>query len=299
MTGTVLILGASGRFGRAAAHAFSEAGWQVRRFDRARDNLDTALAGVDVAVMAANPPGYQFWAKELIPLHRKVADAAARAGVTVILPGNVYVFGPKAPSPWRPDTPHLAENPLGRLRIAVEALYRDSGAQTIVLRCGDFIDGEDSGNWFESHIANCLHKGFIRYPGDPDAPHAWAWLPDAGRAAVALAERRQSLGQYEDVPFPGYTLSGREMAALLAKASGRPVAVKRFPWAFLRLAGPFMPAMKGILEMRYLWSLPQRLDGVRLTELVPDFVPVPAEQALAEALRRMGQGSATSTQTSR
>ena len=31
---TVLVLGAGGRFGRAAASAFSDAGWQVRAFVR-------------------------------------------------------------------------------------------------------------------------------------------------------------------------------------------------------------------------------------------------------------------------
>jgi len=299
MTGNVLILGASGRFGRAADQAFTEAGWKVRRFDRKRDDLDRALQGMDVAVMASNPPGYQYWEKELVPLHRRVAEAAARAGVTVILPGNVYVFGPKAPSPWRPDTPHLAENPLARLRMAVEAGYREAGARTIILRCGDFVDGVPSGNWFENFITKTLPRGFIRYPGDPDTPHAWAWLPDAGRAAVALAERRESFGNFEDVPFEGFTLTGRELAALIGRVTGREVGLKPFPWWQFRLLRPFMPLLDGVFEMRYLWSLPQRLDGTRLRELAPEFDPVPAEKAFADILRRLGQSSATSTQTSR
>ncbi len=34
MTGTVLILGATGRFGRNTGDAFRAAGWTVRAFDR-------------------------------------------------------------------------------------------------------------------------------------------------------------------------------------------------------------------------------------------------------------------------
>lgn len=34
MTGTVLILGANGRFGRVATQAFAHAGWQVRAASR-------------------------------------------------------------------------------------------------------------------------------------------------------------------------------------------------------------------------------------------------------------------------
>jgi nucleoside-diphosphate-sugar epimerase len=284
MPETILILGGSGRFGHHATQAFTDAGWTVRPFNRAQDDLDTAMQGADVVLMGWNPPGYHLWPEQLVALHRRVAQAAANAGATVIVPGNVYVYGPDAPSPWQPDTPHLAQNPLGRLRIEAEATYREAGARTIILRCGDFIDGEKTGNWFESYIANTAPKGFIRYPGNPDVPHAWAYLPDAARAAVALAERREALGDFEEVPFPGYTLSGREMASAIGRAMGRTVSVKPFQWGMMRLLKPVMPMLKGVFEMRYLWSLPQRLDGARLADLAPEFAPTPLEPALRAAL---------------
>ncbi len=292
MTQTVLILGASGRFGRHSAQAFTEAGWDVRRFDRAHDDLETAIAGADVVVSAWNPPGYHLWAEDLLAQHAAVARAAARTGATVILPGNVYVYGPQAPSPWRADTPHLATNPLGLFRKRVEAAYRDSGATTVVLRCGDFIDTEGTGNWFETYISPGVPKGFIRYPGDPDAPHAWAFLPDAARAAVALAEIRETLTGFNDVPFEGYTLSGREMARAIAGIAGREIRVKPFQWGMLRLVKPFVPMLAGIFEMRYLWSLPQRLDGTRLAELAPDFVATPLDEALKQSLSRQNTAKA-------
>lgn len=284
MSQTALILGGSGRFGRHATRAFSDAGWQVRQFDRQTDDLERAMIGADVVLMGWNPAGYHLWDKQLVPLHDRVARSARRAGSTVIVPGNVYVYGPDAPSPWRPDTPHLVQNPLGRLRREAEARYRHHGTRTIILRCGDFIDGVDSGNWFESHIVKPLPKGFIRYPGDPNAPHSWAWLPDAARAAVALAEIRDRLSDFEDVPFEGYTLSGNDLAAAISRSLGRPVAVRRFQWGLVRLLRPVMPMMAGLIEMRYLWSLPQRLDAARLADLLPDFKPTPPEAALRAAL---------------
>lgn len=289
MTQHVLILGSSGRFGSNAAQAFHDAGWHVHKFKRARDDLATVMRGMDVVVAAMNPPGYHLWNDALMALHKNVAETAAREGATVILPGNVYVYGPDAPSPWRPDTPHLAENPLGLYRKRLEALYRDSGTQVIILRMGDFFDGQSKGNWFETFIANKAGKGFIRYPGDREAPHAWAYLPDAVRAAVGLAEKRKSLGHFEDVPFPGYTLTGQELGATISRALNRPITVKPFPWWQIHLLKPVMPVLKGVFEMRYLWSLPQRLDGTRFDELLPDFAATPAETALAEALTAMGQ----------
>lgn len=279
---TVLVLGGSGRFGRHATRAFADAGWQVRQFNRETDDLDRAMQGTDVTVMAWNPPGYHLWARELVGLHRKVAEAAARAGSRVIIPGNVYVFGPDAPSPWTADTPHMATNPLGVLRKEAEATYRKAGAKAIVLRCGDFIDTEKSMNWFEGFVAKRAHKGRIAYPGPLDVPHAWAYLPDAARAAVALAERHETLADWEDVPFEGFTLTGRELADALSRALGREVRAGRFRWLPLRFLRPFVPMIGGLFEMRYLWSLPQRLDGEKLAQLAPEFSPTP----IAHALRR-------------
>lgn len=283
MTETALILGANGRFGHHAAQAFRQAGWHIVPFERTRDDLEASMARADVTLMGWNPPGYQLWAEQMLPLHQKVARAAARTGSTVIIPGNVYVFGPDAPTPWGPDTPHLAQNPLGLLRQQAEAAYREAGARAILLRCGDFIDTRAGGNWFEAYLAKKARKGSFAYPGDPDAPHAWAFLPDAARAAVALAERRAQLSAWEDVPFAGFTLSGRQMAQALTRALGREVKLSRFAWAPLQLLRPFMPVLKGVQEMRYLWSLPHELDGTKLAGLLPDFTPTPLEEALRAA----------------
>lgn len=283
MTGTVLILGATGRFGRHAAQAFAAAGWQVRLFRRGKDDLARAARGAEVIVNAWNPP-YPDWARQVPVLHDKVIRVARQTGATVLLPGNVYVFGPDAPGPWGATTPYLARNPLGRIRIAMESAYRASGVRTIVLRAGDFIDTEASGNWFDQVMIRALHKGQFRYPGDPEVDHAWAWLPDLARAAVALADRRDGLPDFADIPFAGYTLSGRAMAGLIGDALDRPVRAQKMPWWPVQLARPVWPMARHLIEMRYLWSLPHRLDGRDLDRLVPDLEYTPAGQALARAL---------------
>lgn len=270
MTDTVLILGASGRFGRHAAEAFWNAGWQVRLFDRKTDDLLTAAEDVQVIVNGWNPP-YPQWASDVPRFTRDVIAAARSSGATVILPGNVYVFGRGSEQDLSETTPHKATNPLGRIRIDMETAYREGGVQTILLRAGDFIDTEASGNWFDMMIAAKAASGRITAPGDLQAMHAWAYLPDLARATVALAERRETLDQFEDIPFPGYTLSLTELADLVTIASGRVQTVKRLNWLPIRLASPFWPMGRRLLEMRYLWSMPHRLDGARFNELLPEF----------------------------
>ncbi len=283
MTQTVLILGATGRFGRNAAEQFSAAGWTVRPFDRSSDDLTSAAKGVDVIVNAWNPP-YPDWQRLLPDLHAQVIAAAKQSGATVIIPGNVYVFGADTPAPWSQTTPHAAQNPLGRIRIDMEAAYRRSGVRTIILRAGDFIDTSASGNWFDSIMCKPLSKGIFSYPGDPDINHAWAYLPDICRAAVQLATMRDQLPVFSDIPFPGYTVTGTEMATELARQTGAPVRLKRMSWLPLQVARPFWKMAVSLVEMRYLWNTAHRLDGTLFASLLPDFHVTPFSTALATAI---------------
>ncbi len=298
MQQTVLILGGTGRFGRAAAEAFWNAGWRVRVFDRRTDRLPEAAIGADVIVNGWNPP-YTQWADLLPGLTDTVIEAARASGATVIQAANVYVYGAGSPETLGPDTPHAARNTLGRLRIAMEDRLRSAGIPVILLRAGDFIDTEGSGNWFDRVLLARLSKGRLEYPGDPDIPHAWAWLPDLGRAAVALAERRATLPRVEEVLFPGYTLTGRELTRLVAGASGRPVRLARFAWWPLYLARPFWRMAGGLIEMRYLWNMAHRLDGTRFAEQVPGFRATPVEEAIAEAVAGLAAPPAPRDQPSR
>lgn len=295
MAQAALILGATGRFGRKCAEAFQKAGWRVKTFDRAHGDLAKETAGVDVIVNGWNP-AYPDWAAQVPALHAKVIHAAKTHDATVLLPGNVYVFGEITPAPWSEHSAHAATNPLGLIRARMEDAYRSSGVRTILLRAGDFIDTERSGNWFDAVMTKKLGRGTFVYPGDPDIDHAWAYLPDVARAAVALAEKRDALDRFTDVPFPGYTLSGHQMADAIAAVSGARIDLTKMSWWPVSLARPVWPMGRCLNEMRYLWNVPHSLDGTRFRALLPGFRDTPFMQALA-ATRPVMELSASPTST--
>lgn len=277
MKQTVLVLGASGRFGRNMVLAFEAAGWAVRTFDRKVDNLHEAAHGADVIVQGWHP-SYERWATDVPILTKRVIDAAKRAGATVLIPGNVYVYGKDAPAVWHEDTPHAAANPLGRIRCTMEADFQKSGVQTIVLRAGDFLDTQPSGNWFDMVLAKNLAKGKLTYPGQNlDAPRSWAYLPDLCRAFVMLAEKRAELPVFTTLNYEGYTLSGNQMAAILG------VKATKMSWLPIYVAMPFWKMARPLLEMRYLWDKPHQMDGSALRALLPDFKETPVAEALLTA----------------
>ncbi len=183
------------------------------------------------------------------------------------------------------DTPQLGQNRLGRVRIEMEAAYRDSGVRTIILRAGDFLEDQPSGNWFDRVLISKLSAGRFIYPGAPDIPHAWAWLPDLARAAVALADRRTELPDFAEISFPGYSPTGQQLCDATSACLGRPLVLKRMNWLPVQLARPFWPMAGYLLELRYLWNKPHRLDGAAFARLLPEFQMTPLQQALPLALK--------------
>ena len=283
MTGSVLIAGASGRFGSNAAKAFEAAGWTVRHYRRLEETLLEAAKGMDVIVNALNPQNYKNWEAEIPRITQEVLKAATAHGATVLVPGNVYNFGVQQ-GPWSETTPQRPNTIKGRVRVEMEEAYRASGVQTIILRSGDFIDAGATGTWLDLVCYKGLAKGKFTYPGNPDIAHSWGYLRDLGRAGVALVERREALETFTDVSFEGFTVTGQEIANTLGHLLGREIKLAKMPWWPIRLASPFWGLGRELLEMRYLWDHPHGLSGARFAALVPDFETTSLRDALAASL---------------
>lgn len=283
MTGTVLILGASGNFGKNAALAFETAGWTVRKFDRKTGDMQRDAQGADVIVNAMNPPAYHDWETLIPAITRDVIAAAKSSGATVIVPGNVYVYGNQL-GPWSADTPHRPIARKGTIRSEMEATYRKTaadGVRTIILRGGDFIDPDSPGAVLNMVVLKSLSKGKITAMGHPAAQRAHAYLPDMARAAVALAEKRDSLASFEDVPFPGHVLSINGLKAGIEAQTGRRLRLARFPWWAMRLAAPVWELARELVEMRYLYETPHELSGEKFARLLPGFRHTPLTTIIA------------------
>lgn len=283
MTQTVLILGASGRIGRHSAKAFKAAGWHVRRFDRKRDDMTAAAEGADVIVNGLNPPNYHDWDTLIPAITEQVIAAAASSGAAVLLPGNVYHFGDR-PGIWSERTPPRPASRKGTIRLAMERRYAESGVKTIVLRAGNFIDPNRQGCIMSEVYLRAIERGRITLPGPADTRQAMCYLPDWARAAVALAERREELAGFEDVPFPGHTLSAADIRSGLERLLKKELTYARFPWWLFSLTAPVWELARELKEMRYLWSTDHALCDRRFRELLPDFKGADLDTVLCAAL---------------
>ena len=315
MTSTVLILGARGRFGLAAARAFADAGWQVLGLVRtgvpvpfeaagdprmrwlAADVRDTsavvrAARGACVVVHALSPVyTNQAWRTQAMPMTDAAIAIARGLNATLMFMGNIYNFGADMPPVLSEDTPQRAQTIKGAIRIAMEQHIQRSGVRAVVIRAGDFF-GSGTGTWFDQAMVKDIRKGRFVDPGRPDVARAWAYLPDLARTFVALAAHRDALQPFDVFHFAGHSVSGQrwlETLEPIALARGwvRPgtgLTYRALPWRLIGVGALFVPAWAALLEMRYIWNTPHALDNRKLVALLGTEPHTPLAAAARQAL---------------
>jgi nucleoside-diphosphate-sugar epimerase len=309
MTSRILILGAAGRLGFAAAHAFRDAGWMVTSLVRPgavrralqgteivelqaldHDAVAKAAEGADIILHALNPP-YIDWVKQALPLAYSAINAAEKVGATVIFPGNLYNYGSPIPPVIDETTPMRASAHKGRIRIAIEDRMQEAaeehGVRTIIVRAGDFFGGGGRGSWLDLVIAKDITKLKLVYPGPLDLMHEWAYVPDLTATLVRLAAIRETLKPFETFGFPGHAVTGREFTSALAQAVRNRLRVKYMSWWLIHALSPFMALPRELAEVHYLWKQPHRIDGGKLKAAIGDIPHTPLDVAALRAIQEL------------
>lgn len=325
-----LIVGATGGFGAQMARTLLAHGWAVHALTRHADMAEQvrsgtaswrgleavqwhlgdasvadgvlrAAQGAQVIVHAANPPRYQRWRELALPMLANSVAAARAVGARLVLPGNVYNFGPDAGELVNERSPQHPLTSKGVVRVEMEQMLREAAAnqtqpvRSLVIRAGDFFGGHSPASWFGNLMVKPgkpLRE--VVYPGVPDVGHNWAYLPDVAEAVALLLaldlREPQRLATCEVLHFEGHWLPhGGELAQAVRRASGNPrLPIKRLPWWVLTALSPLVPLFREIREMRYLWQEPLRLDNRKLLSLIGREPHTPVDEAVRTSLIEMG-----------
>jgi len=308
MSRKILVLGAAGRLGYAAAEAFRSAGWKVTSLVRPgaahraprgtkvvetidrRDAIEAAR-GMDVVLHALNPP-FKTWRRMALPHAYAAIEAAETAGATLLFPGNLYNYGAGMPGVIDETTPMAPTTRKGDIRVEIEGRMQeasDRGMRTIILRAGDFF-GSGRGAWLDLVIAKQLARNEVTYPGPLDVVHEWAYVPDLAAAMVRLANVRERLGVFETFGFPGHAVTGRALVDAIANAMGREsrdLRIRRMQWWMIKALSPVFPLPRELSEIAYLWKVPHRIAGDKLKATIGEVPHTPFETAVKRALREL------------
>jgi len=312
VSGNILVLGAAGRLGYAAAEAFRIAGWSVtslvrpgsaHRAPRGTKIVETidrleaiaAARGADVVLHALNPP-FKTWRRMALAQAYSAIEVAETAGATLMFPGNVYNYGAGMPGVIDETTPLQPTTRKGDIRAEIEQRMQEAaerGVRTIVLRSGDFF-GSGRGSWFDLVITKQLARNEVTYPGPLDVVHEWAYVPDLAAAMVRLAEKRERLGVFETFGFSSHAVTGRTLVDAIAKASARnsrDLKVRQMQWWMIKVLSPFFALPRELSELDYLWNVPHRIAGDKLKAMIGQVPHTPLETAVKRALRELASAT--------
>lgn len=301
-----LVLGATGGFGGAMVRALRARNLPVRalvrdpakarlpegvevvRGDATRlGELIDAAKGCDSIIHGLNLP-YAEWQPGMLALTDNVVEASGMSGATIVFPGNVYGLKPIYDVPLPADAPTLdvsdRPNKKGHIRNMLEDQLAQNAElkniRTIIVRAGDFFGpGVDNG------LVGPMFRGPLTGKPVPwyaprTVAHPFVYIDDVATAAVGmlLAPGRPT---FEMVGVSGSVFTGDEWAAALAKASGKPAALKEVPHWQVKLMGLFNRDAREFGELLYQWEGPLQLDDSKTRRILPDWRPTPVEDALA------------------
>lgn len=312
-TRIALVLGATGGIGGEFASRLASGGWQVSALHRDPERAGKdgrlqwikgdAMVAADVAkaaegaaliVHAVNPPGYRDWDKLVLPMLDNTIAAAEANGARIVLPGTVYNYGPDA---FPVITEEARQNPLtrkGRIRVEMErrleAAASRGKARVLIVRAGDFFGPTAANNWFSQGLVKAGSRPkAITYPGKRGIGHQWAYLPDLAETMARLVEH-DGLADFATFNFGGHwDADGLAMTQAIRHALDDPyLPVKPMPWWLMRLASPFVPFLREVMEMRYLWKVPVRLDNARLVATLGSEPHTPLDEAVRATLKGIG-----------
>ena len=317
-TRTALVIGATGGVGGAATKALLQRGWRIKALNRDPEtaakahsmpgvtwikgdamspaDVLAAAEGVQLIVHGANPPGYRNWGKLVLPMLDSTIAAAKVVGARILFPGTVYNYGPDVyeRNGAKGVSETAAQNPRtrkGKIRAEMERRLQASGVPTIVVRAGDFFGpGATANSWFSQLVTPGKPVRAVNNPAAKGVGHAWAYLPDLAETMARLVDRANELPTFAAFNFGGHWFaSGVDLAQAIRRVAEQPKApIRGFPWFMVIGLSPVVPIFHELMEMRYLWKRPLKLDNAKLKAFLGEEPHTSTDCAVAGALDTLG-----------
>jgi nucleoside-diphosphate-sugar epimerase len=261
--GTTALFGAGGAVGHALAEALQNQGIPYREVGRTQavradflsgEGVREAARGVDTIFYLAGAPYTQF-SKHPIMV-RNALDAASSAGVKCFVHvAPVYSYGPPRSLPVPETQPHAPNTRKGRFRLEQEqtVLERDGGAmRTMVVHMPDFYGPHAELGYANVFMREALAGKSASWIGPLDALREFIFTGDMAQPLLALAADENAYGRCWNLG--GVSIRAREFAETVFSVLRMRPNYHSTPKAALQIVGLFVPFVREVAEMYYLFS---------------------------------------------
>jgi nucleoside-diphosphate-sugar epimerase len=229
---------------------------------------------------------YDKWFGNMDIATQKIIEATSQNQAMIIFPGNVYNYG-NLPL-IHEDSPQNPCTRKGALRVELEIMLREAAeagkCKVLNVRLPDFWGPNVLNDGIKPLFMNALNKSALPWSANADIPHQMVFTKDAAEIMVRLMQRGLTK-PYENYNYGGFihpTIKGfLNQISLLANA---PKKIQVYPKWLFSVLGIFMPVMKEVKEMLYLFENSVILDDGKVRKLFSDFKETPLNEAIMETL---------------
>ncbi len=245
-----------------------------------------AAAGAQVVYHCMNAAyDAKLWTAELPRLMRNLIAAAGRVQARLVVLDNLYMLGRPQGRMLDEDCPVAPCSRKGAVRAQVAELllsaHQRGEVQATIGRASDFYGPGGVQTFLGDHFWPAALAGrMVWLPFDPDAVHTYHYIPDvaAGLAALGCAGA-DVCGKPWMLPC-STAGSLRQMVARIASHLGHRIRLGCISRWLLGAAGPFVPLVRELNEMRYQWDGPFVVDD-RCMRARLGLVPTDETEAVA------------------
>jgi len=245
-----------------------------------------AMTGAEQAVITI---GFEYvgkvWKQVWPKAMANFIAAAEKTNTRVVHIDNMYMYGPQD-APLHEDLPLTAYGLKPSARSEATRLWqraaREGRVKWAALRAPDFYGpGVDRSHIGETGLVAIAQGKTANLLMEPDQPHAFAYVPDIGRAAVTLLDADDSaFNQVWHVPCAP-TRTPRQLLQMGADAAGQKLKLMALPSWLLPVLGVISPVMREFAEMRFTWNRPYQVDATKFarrfwSDATPFEVGIPA-----------------------
>lgn len=271
-----------------SGHAGVPSGVEVVTADASDPDAATAASkGASVVYQCLNPK-YHRWAEDFPPLQAGVVAASRAHGARLVSFENVYMYGDTGGVPMTESTPSRPHTRKGKVRHAMaeelRSLHEAGELDVVTARASDYFGpgGREQSPLGELVIGKAMAGKSAQVVGNPDVPHSYTYIPDAGRTLAELGTRSDVGGEVFHVPNAP-ARSTRVVIGLIADQLGTAVKVQHVPKLLLRGLGLFNPSVREVIEMLYEFEQPFVVDSSKVEQRL-GLVATPLEESLAATI---------------
>ncbi|MGD8700549.1 MAG: NAD(P)H-binding protein [Gemmatimonadales bacterium] len=297
----VAVFGATGATGREIVRELRRRGLAVRAVSRSNEKLARDFGDLDVERHAGDLGDPSAAAKaaegcdlifdcvglpmerfaDHIVIARNTAQAAQAQGARAVLVTSYWSYGPGDETPMREDRPLAPGSDKAAIRKQQEDVMLE--ARACVARLPDFYGPGAEIAIMNDALQSVRAGKAALWPGDPEAPRDFLFIPDSGRLVCDLAMRDEAYGRAWNVPGSGAE-PPRAILEQAARQRGVDLKVRRGRSWMLWLAGIFNSDARAFRDVLPLYERPAILDTEAIRQLLDEIRVTPYEEGLRRTL---------------